>query len=136
MIELDVVLRDVVPTINNHKQGTRKDFTKIFKDIGLKITAEANLKVVSFLDITLNLSTGLYQPCRKPNDQPRYVNVKSNHPPTILKNLPSAIGKRLSSISSNPTVFADVAPLISKRSYRAAITKRYSTLVTKEPESV
>ena len=38
----------------------RKDFTKIFKDIGPKITAEANLKVVNFLDITLNLSTGLY----------------------------------------------------------------------------
>ena len=90
---------------------TRKDFTKIFKDTGLKITAETNLKVVNFLDTTLNLSIGLYQPYRKPNDQPRYVNVKSNHPPTILKNLPSAIGKRLSSISSNPTVFADAAPL-------------------------
>ena len=85
---------------------TRKDFTKKFQDIGLKITAEANLKVVNILDITLNVSTGVCQPYRKPNDQPRNVNVKSN-----LKNLPSPIEKRLSSISSDPTVFPIAAPL-------------------------
>ena len=67
---------------------------EIFKTIGLKITIEASLKTVNFLDVTLNLDTGLYQPYRKPNDQTRYVNAQSNHPPAMTKNLPKSIEQR------------------------------------------
>ena len=88
---------------------TRKGIIEIFKTIGLKITIEANLKAVNFLDVTLNLDTGLYQPYRKPNDQTRYVHAQSNHPPAITKNLPKSI-ERLSKISSNKEVFEKAAP--------------------------
>ena len=41
----------------------RKDNVKTIKQVfGDNITSETNLKIVNFLDITLNVSTGKYQP--------------------------------------------------------------------------
>ncbi len=37
---------------------TRKELYKCFEQFGLKITAEANLHVVNFLDVTFDLSNG------------------------------------------------------------------------------
>ena len=34
----------------------RKDFSKIIGELGLQITAQSNLKIVNYLDVTLNLS--------------------------------------------------------------------------------
>ena len=66
---------------------TRKELQKAFEQFGLKITAESNLHVVNFLDVTFDLSTGKYKPYRKPNDDPLYINKHSNHPPSILRQL-------------------------------------------------
>ena len=83
----------------------RKDFTNIFKeDFDLSITCKTNLKAVNFLDVTLNLTTGKYQPCNKP-DNPLYINVLSNHPPNTIKNLLSSISKRINNISADETIF-------------------------------
>ena len=58
----------------------RKYFIKLFRDeFDLKITIDTNLKIVNYLDITLNLTTGTYQPFNKPNSKPVYVHVNSNH---------------------------------------------------------
>ena len=49
----------------------RKDFSKMFNDLELKITAQSNLKIVNNLDITLNLAAGKFYPFyRKPNNTP------------------------------------------------------------------
>ena len=85
----------------------RKAVTKHFKDLGLRITIETNIKIVDFLDLTLNLNTGKYKPFRKPNDMPQYVNTSSNHPPVVLKRLPAGIRRRLTDISSDEEVFAE-----------------------------
>jgi hypothetical protein len=58
---------------------------------------EANKTTINFLDVTL------------PNNVPRYVHNKSNHPPTILKNIPESINKRLSEISSDEESFKKAA---------------------------
>ena len=59
----------------------RKEFIKIFKeDFDLSITCETNLKAVDFLDVTLNLTTGKYQPYNKPDNNPLYINILSSHP--------------------------------------------------------
>ena len=73
---------------------TRKELHKAFDQFGLKITAESNLHVVNFLDVTFDLSTGKYKPYRQPNDDPLYINKHLNHPPSILKQLPTSINKR------------------------------------------
>ena len=79
--------------------------TKFSKIIRLKITFETNLPKVNFLDITMDLTNGTFQTFRKRNYSPLYSNSNSNHPYLIIENLPTAINKRLSEISSNENVF-------------------------------
>ena len=76
-----------------------------------KITATANLRRVNFLDITLDLTDGTYKPYRKPNDEPLYINRLSNHPPAIVKQLPSSINKRINKLSCNKQTFDDSSQL-------------------------
>ena len=89
----------------------KKDLAKRFKELGLRITVEANLKIANFLDVTFNLNTGKYYPYRKPDNNPLYIHRSSNHPPHILKNLPAAISKRLTEISSDEETFKNAAPI-------------------------
>jgi hypothetical protein len=88
----------------------RKEFIKIFKELDLRITIETNLKIVNFLDVTLNLNTGKYKPYNKPNDKPMYINTRSNHPQNILKKLPESIGQRINNLSADQTIFENAAP--------------------------
>ena len=74
---------------DQHK--TRKELHKVFEQFGLKITAEANLLVVNFLDVTFDLATGKYKSYRKHNDDPLYIHKYSNHPPSILRQLPASV---------------------------------------------
>ena len=85
---------------------TRKDFITIFtEDFDFNITCETNLKAVSFLDVTLNLTTGKYQTYNKPHKNPLYINILSNHPPIIIKNLPGNISKRIRNLSADEATF-------------------------------
>lgn len=92
----------------------RKSIVQTFKKYGLRITIEANLKIVNFLDVTLNLHSGKFYPYRKPNDQPLYINALSNHPPKILQNLPAAISKRISDLSCDQETFSEAAPIYER----------------------
>ena len=87
-----------------------KKMCRIFKDNGLNITIEANVKNVNFLDINLDFSTATYRPYMKPNDRPTYVNRSSNHPRGILENIPKLVNKRVSTISANEDVFNSAVP--------------------------
>ena len=102
-----VLLRN---TSGPQSERTRKDITREFKKQGLDITISTNLKICNFLDVTLNPKDGTYYPYRKPNNETLYVNTNSNHPPTIIKHLPSAIGRRISDISSNKELFNKAKP--------------------------
>ena len=83
----------------------RKDFSKVIGDLGLKITVQSNLKVVDYLDVTLNLTTGKYYPFRKPDNDPLYINAKSNHPPSTIRQIPASISTRISGLSYNQDEF-------------------------------
>ena len=88
---------------------TRKELHKHFEQFGLKITAEANSNIVNFLDITFDLATGKHKPYRKPNDDLLYIDKNSNHPPSITRQLPTAINKRISLLSSYKQTFDENA---------------------------
>ena len=75
-----------------HSEQTRKDITREFKKQGLNISISTNLKICNFLDVTLNLTDGTHYPYTKPNNETLYIDTNSNHPPTIIKHLPAAIG--------------------------------------------
>ena len=91
-------------------ENIKKQICKTFKDHNLKLTIEANKKVIDFLDVTLNLNNNSYQPYKKPGNTILYVHRQSNHPPTIIKNLPENINRRLNTLSSNRHVFDNAAP--------------------------
>lgn len=97
-------------------ERTKKDLQSYFQKLGLRITIQSNLKIVNFLDVSLNLANGKYYPFRKPGDNPIYINRQSNHPPSILKQLPGAISRRLTDLSCSETAFEDAAPM-----YNAAL---------------
>ena len=52
-------------------------------------------KVVDYLDVPFNLSDGTYKPYHKPDNKINYINVQSNHPPNIIKQLQKTIEQRL-----------------------------------------
>ena len=112
-----------------------EQISTIFKGHGLNITSEANLKIVNFLDITLNLDAGTFAPYTKPNNEIYYVHSKSNHPPAVKKNIPLAVNDRLSTLSSNENVFNQnknltKRPLMSVGTH----TNLYITLPNKIPK--
>lgn len=96
----------------------KKDICKVFNDHNLNLTIEANKKTVDYLDITLDLRTGVFKPYSKPNNIPLYVHHHSNHPPSILRNIPESINRRLSSILSDKKSFDTAAP-----TYQEALRK-------------
>ena len=57
------------------------------------------------MDVRFNLNDQTYEPYRKPNNNPVYINKHSNHSPNIINEVPKAISKRLASISCNKNVF-------------------------------
>ena len=111
ILNIDLYRDDGLAIIKNRSarlaDKARKELHKVFEQFGLKITAEANLYVVNFLDVTSDLATGKYKPHRKPNVDPLYIHKHSNHPPSILRQLPASINKRISMLSSNKQVFDD-----------------------------
>ena len=89
----------------------RKDITKLFKDFDFKIEIEVGLKIVNYLDLTLNLETNSYSAFNKPNNVPVYVNRHSNHPRTTLKAIPISINKRINKLSARENDFMGVKNL-------------------------
>ena len=83
---------------------------------------------MNFLDATLG-TDGSYKPYKKPNGTTKYVNKASNHPPSILKNIPKSIQKRLNTISSSEDEFGG-----AKDEYQKALEEAgYTDTLTYNP---
>ena len=96
----------------------------ISTEFKLSITSETNLKIVNFLDVTLNLNTRTHEPYSKPNNNPLYININSNHPPKIIKNLPENIQKRISKLSSSTRIFNNFKDLHNNALSASGIQQR------------
>ena len=92
----------------------RKDIISIFASEDLEITVESNLTRTDLLDVNLDLKNDKYFPYRKPNNNPLYVNSNSNHPPSVLKQIPLMISNRLSNNSINQEEFDKAKPIYEK----------------------
>ena len=109
-------------TSGPHPDRIRKDFIKTFKEgFDISITCEANLKAVNFLNVSLNLASGKYQPYNKPDNNPLYINIPSNHPPNFIKNLPGNISKRINTLSVDETTFNKSNCLYSNALFESGI---------------
>ena len=96
---------DCLAVINGSARVVEAQVRELFMKEKLKIVAEPSAQVTDFLDVQLNLITREFKPYRKPNDNPIYINAKSNHPPTIIKKLPQMIEHRISTLSSSQEIF-------------------------------
>ena len=92
-----------------------KALHRIFKKNQLKISMEQKGHTVNFLDVTIS-TDGSHKPYKKPNSSLKYVNKASNHPPSIPRNIPSSIQKRLNTISSSEEKFNE-----AKSTYQQAL---------------
>ena len=92
----------------------KKKLQSLFKEEGLELVIECNKKVVDYLDVTFDLKSGTYKPYSKPGDIIQYINVQSNHPPNIIKQIPKTIEQRLSAHSSNESIFDQAKPIYEK----------------------
>ena len=75
---------------------------------------EGNLKIVDYLDVTSNLTDSSYCPFNKTNNEINYVHKQSNHPPSIIRQLPLSVERRLSKLSSIEKIFDDSIPTYQK----------------------
>ena len=86
-------------------EALKKQICDIFKANGLGITIAVNKKIISFLNVTLNLSDNTFRDFSKANHVPLYVHKESNHPPAVTKCIVKGVGQRLSANSSNQEMF-------------------------------
>ena len=75
------------------------------------------MKLVNYLDVTLNLNNSNYKPYHKPDNE-IYIHKDSNHPLSILNQIPKSSEKRISTLSSNETIFNE-----SKEIYQKTLEK-------------
>ena len=105
-----------------------KALHRIFKRNSLSISVEQKGNSVNFLDVTLE-TDGSYKRYKKPNNKIVYVNRASNHPPLIIRNIPTSIQKRLTTISSSENEF-----LGAREEYQKALKDAgYSEKLKYEP---
>ena len=76
-----------------------------FKGLGLSVTFDRGMYTADFLDVSLNLITGLHAPFHKRNENLHYVNKKSNHPRNIVGSIVGNVSLRISKLSANKDIF-------------------------------
>ena len=62
------------------------------------------MKIVNYVDVSFNLSNSNYKPYHKLDNEILYIHKDSNHPPSINKQIPTPIKKRISTLSCNETI--------------------------------
>ena len=67
----------------------------------------SKLKIVDFLDITLNLNNGTFKLFSKNDSAPNNVNIASNHPRSVWRQIPNAMNQRINGISSCKRIFEE-----------------------------
>ena len=72
------------------------------------------MKIVIHLDVIFNLNNGTYKSYTKPNDEIKYMHKNSNHPPSVIRQIPLSIESRLSTLSFNEKIFQEEAPPYQK----------------------
>ena len=107
--------RDDRLAVSKNKSGPESEKIKkliqsIFRENELKITTRYNLKIVDYLDVIFNLAYSSYRPFNKTSNEINYIHKQSNHPLSIIKQLPLSVERGLSKLSSNEKIFSDSIP--------------------------
>ena len=91
-----------IPNSNDpNSSKIQKKIISAFKFLGFKIEVSSDNKMANILDVTLVLSNNTYKPFIKTDQYSSYINVNSNHPKTIIKQVPKAVNLRVRNLSAN-----------------------------------
>ena len=93
-----------------NSEKIKKKLFEICKSNGLSITVECNVIVTDLLDVPFDIKSATYCPYRKPSNELLYINKHSNHPPSIINQIPSMINNQISENSCNKNHFDKAAP--------------------------
>ena len=97
-----------IPDSNGPKTSNiQKKIIRVFKLIGLRIQIASNLKIIDFLDVTLNLNNGTFKLFSKNDSTPRYINISSNHPRSVLRQIPNAVNQMINRLYSSKKNFKE-----------------------------
>ena len=91
---------------------------KILKENHLNIIVECNLAITDFLNVTFDLKSGTYYPYRKQNNEILYIHKQSNHPQSIIKQIPSMISNEYQTYLAAVIILIKLHPitvLLSKK---------------------
>ena len=77
-------LGDAEPMPGPTRERTKKKIIKTMKDLGLNITIEFGLKIVDFLEVTLNLNNSTYKRTESPTMHPATLTLILTTPLTAL----------------------------------------------------
>ena len=85
--------RDDELAVSKNKSGlqseqVKKNIRKIFKEHGLDLIIHCNMEVVNYLDVTFNLNDGTFKVYTEPNNEIKYLHKNSNHPPSVIRQIP------------------------------------------------
>ena len=72
------------------------------------------MKILNDLDVTFNLNDGTYKPYTKPNNEIKYIHKNSNHPPSVIRQIPLSMESRLSTLFFNEKIFQEAVTLYQK----------------------
>ena len=107
-------------------EQVKKNIQKILKEHGLDIIIQCHVKIVNYLDVTFNLNDGTCKPYTKPNIEIKYIHKNSNHPPSVIRQIPLSIESRLSTLSFNEKIFQEAVPpyqnALQNSGYRHTLT--------------
>ena len=102
-------LAAIKPQSGQKTENVKKQLHEMVNKIGLKIEIEGPITKTDFLDLSFDLKNGKYGPYRKENNEIKYIRSDSNHPKTIIKQIPNMISTRLSNRSYNEEEFAKIS---------------------------
>ena len=109
--------------IGPQAEKIKKHFQNIFRKNDLNIIVKCNLKMVG---VTLNPLDGSYKPFHEPNSEISHIHRESNHPPSIIKQLPLPVESLLSKFLSDENVFIQAAFVYQEALKRAGYNHKLS----------
>ena len=90
-----------IPNSNGpNSSSIQKKIIRAFKLLAFKIEISSNFQYV-----TLDLSNNTYKPFIKMDQPPSYININSNHPKAMIKQVPKAVNLRIRNLSANEEIF-------------------------------
>ena len=86
-------------------EQVKRNIQQIFKEHGLDIIIQCSMKVVNYLDGTFKLNDETYKPYKKLNSKIKYTPKNSNHPPSVIWEIPVSMESGFSTLSFKEKIF-------------------------------